>query len=1221
MGLPVVVLLILSSLSFSVPQSVSATLVGENSDNNQVLDNQVLDNVAGAPWKPLLLWPADLAVTDAVVDFVWGAGFNADNHRILIDNDSDLLSPVENVLYGPLGHTHASGTLAGGTYYWAVIAVNEAGESRSLTRSFVVRENAALDNQVPDAPWKPLLLWPADLAVTGAVVDFVWVVGFNADNHRILIDNDSDLLSPVENVLYGPLGHTHASGTLAGGTYYWAVIAVNEAGESRSLTRSFTILDNKVLDNQFTEKPVIVGFRDKPDRVLMQELGGDILEEWSRIPAIVCSLPGKGIDALMENPNIAYIQLDKEIHLVEPLTDAMIPVMVGFRGEPDPALIRELGGVITYEYTIIPTIACLLPAEAILVLQKNPKITHVELDGEIHAEQQTIPWGVERIGAPQVWTTGNKGTGVKIAILDSGIDYYHEDLDANYKGGYDFCDNDTDPMDDNGHGTHVAGIIAAENNPAENMIGVAPEAHIYAVKVLYQSGDWGGPKGGENELVAGIEWAIKKGMQVINMSLGTDIDSTDIANICDKAYDEGIVLVAASGSTGGEVLYPAAYDSVIAVGAIDSNNLIWGSSNRGPELSVVAPGVDIRSTYIEFPSPPIMEHTYATRSGTSMAVPHVTGTVALILGEAAYTPAEVRDILQETAVDLGPAGWDSAYGYGRIDAHVATTTPGFIIRVVPDSGEITGGESVTATVSVSPIAGFTADNVALQVPESDLPLGATASFDPPSGTLTEDGFTSTLTIETAPIIQSGEHKITIKGEGGGLTRICTYTLTVVDPDFAVSVSPESGSVVRGNSATATVTVSGSSSGTVSLSLNNTGSTIWYYKVTYNGYEGYFWSGTWYGETYSEGPVFYAYQGMSASLSAASGTPPFTSTLTISTTSSTPAGSYPITITGSKGEMTCKCTYTLTVIDFSVSVSPTSESVNAGSSTSATVTITSINGFSSTVSLSASGLPSTRTCGRTYFTTLYCGCPYFATLYCGYTYFTDYYGACGSTSFTDYYRTCGSTSFTDYYRTCNSASFTNLYGYIWICNRCGAAYYSRPSRCTASVFSYRKCKSCGATYYSKVSSCTRQLFSYRKCKSCGAKYYSKVSSCTAQLFSYRICKRCGAIYYSQVSSCTRVTGYECCSCGTTYSPKPSNCTKVTGYWCDSCGATYSSKPSSCTTQVPTGASISFSPSSGTPSFSSTMAISTSSTPAGTYTITITGTGGGATRTCTYTLTVT
>ena len=142
--------------------------------------------------------------------------------------------------------------------------------------------------------------------------------------------------------------------------------------------------ENGALDNQSAKKLVVVGFRDEPDPVLIQELGGDILEEWIRIPAIVCSLSEKAIDALKKNPNIAYMQLDKEIHLVEPITDAMIPVMVGFRDEPDPVLIQELGGVITYEYTIIPTIACSLPAEAILVLQKNPKITHIELDGEIY---------------------------------------------------------------------------------------------------------------------------------------------------------------------------------------------------------------------------------------------------------------------------------------------------------------------------------------------------------------------------------------------------------------------------------------------------------------------------------------------------------------------------------------------------------------------------------------------------------------------------------------------------------------------------------------------------------------------------------------------------------------------------------------------------------------------------------------------------------------------
>ena len=149
-------MLISSSFSLLTPENISATLIGENSDNeildNQVLDNQVLvlDKVLDieGPRRPLLLWPVDLAETGVVVDFVWVVGFNAENHRILIDSDPDLLSPVENVLYGPLDNIHTSGTLAEGTYYWAVIAINEAGENQSLTRSFTVLDNDGLDNQV-----------------------------------------------------------------------------------------------------------------------------------------------------------------------------------------------------------------------------------------------------------------------------------------------------------------------------------------------------------------------------------------------------------------------------------------------------------------------------------------------------------------------------------------------------------------------------------------------------------------------------------------------------------------------------------------------------------------------------------------------------------------------------------------------------------------------------------------------------------------------------------------------------------------------------------------------------------------------------------------------------------------------------------------------------------------------------------------------------------------
>jgi hypothetical protein len=158
-------------------------LVGENSDSNeildnqvldnqvldnQVLDNQVLDNVAGAPGQPQLYLPADLAVTGVVVEFQWAVGAGADNHRILIDNDSDLLSPVENILYGPLANTHTSGTLAEGTYYWAVIAINEAGENQSLTRSFTV-----LDSQDEKMLDTLIILDSSDRASMQRAIDFL----------------------------------------------------------------------------------------------------------------------------------------------------------------------------------------------------------------------------------------------------------------------------------------------------------------------------------------------------------------------------------------------------------------------------------------------------------------------------------------------------------------------------------------------------------------------------------------------------------------------------------------------------------------------------------------------------------------------------------------------------------------------------------------------------------------------------------------------------------------------------------------------------------------------------------------------------------------------------------------------------------------------------------------------------------------------------------------
>jgi subtilisin family serine protease len=248
---------------------------------------------------------------------------------------------------------------------------------------------------------------------------------------------------------------------------------------------------------------------------------------------------------------------------------------------------------------------------------------------------------------------------VKVAVLDTGIDVKHPDLRV--AGGASFVKGSKSYSDDNGHGTHVAGIIAALDNEI-GVVGVAPGAELYAVKVLNKQGS-----GFISWVVAGIEWSISNEMQVISMSLGSTSDSTTLHDVITLAYSRGIVLVAAAGNSGpGEntVEYPAKYGEVIAVGATDADDNVASWSSRGSELELAAPGVSIYSTY--------KGGTYATLSGTSMACPHVTGTVALILQKnPCLTPNEVRGILRGSAENLGSEGWDSTYRYGLVNAFEA----------------------------------------------------------------------------------------------------------------------------------------------------------------------------------------------------------------------------------------------------------------------------------------------------------------------------------------------------------------------------------------------------------------------------------------------------------------------------------------------------------------------------------------------------------------------
>jgi len=289
-------------------------------------------------------------------------------------------------------------------------------------------------------------------------------------------------------------------------------------------------------------------------------------------------------------------------------------------------------------------------------------------------------WGIEQIKAPGAWNMETGTKSVVIAILDTGVDYAHDDLAGNMWNdgsghyGYDFVNGDNDPDDDNSgsHGTHCAGIAAAVTNNGVGIAGVSWESEIMAVKVLDQNGE-----GDVKWVYNGIYYAADHKAKIISMSLGAEYGSPPIETwreAVNYAYSNGCLLVAASGNDNQSyVAYPAAYDNVIAVGASDSNDNRCNFSNYGRELDVVAPGVNILSTVRTGMG--LVGDNYDYDEGTSMATPFVAGLAALIWSHNPdLTNLDVRDIIRSSADDIGSEGWDIYTGYGRIDAEQALAT-------------------------------------------------------------------------------------------------------------------------------------------------------------------------------------------------------------------------------------------------------------------------------------------------------------------------------------------------------------------------------------------------------------------------------------------------------------------------------------------------------------------------------------------------------------------
>lgn len=370
-------------------------------------------------------------------------------------------------------------------------------------------------------------------------------------------------------------------------------------------------------------------------------------------------------------------------------------VIIGFNRTPanhEHNLVYGAKGRIHRTHRHIRAISAELPEEEIARLKQDPSVAYVVDNIKFTLIRPVEPlsapspeyvdsWGVLRIGSNVAASRGYKGAGIKVAIVDSGIDYNHPDLKDNYRGGYDFVNNTTDPIDDDfqSHGTHVAGIIAARDN-GTGVVGVAPEASLYAVKVFSATAG-----GDMDTVVAGIEWAIDNKMDVINLSIGYSGDIYSVypdyfkplKDVCDQAYQAGIVLVAAAGNDNREIVsVPAAFDSVIAVAATDQKDqraifTTVAASSYGTKVELAAPGTSIKST--------VSGGGYAFLSGTSQASPHVAGAAAVILSSGiadangnGSRADEVRARLDATAKDLGDPGRDKYFGWGLVDLSAAT---------------------------------------------------------------------------------------------------------------------------------------------------------------------------------------------------------------------------------------------------------------------------------------------------------------------------------------------------------------------------------------------------------------------------------------------------------------------------------------------------------------------------------------------------------------------
>ncbi len=485
------------------------------------------------------------------------------------------------------------------------------------------------------------------------------------------------------------------------------------------------------------------------------------------------------------------------------------PVVGSNRPQTLAEVIRSAGGQVDHSYHLLPVVLATMSDETLDSIRSRPEIAYVERDRRVHATAQETPWNIGRIGADRVWAAEygcTSGAGIDVAILDTGIDADHPDLSV--AGGINCTGNilkdgstrRADWTDKEGHGTHCAGIVAALNNSL-GVVGVAPQVRLWAVKVLADD-----RSGYVSDVIQGLEWCVDNGIEIVSMSFAGEF-SQALGEACDAACEAGLLLVAASGNDGVAVGYPAAYDSVIAVSAVDAADRLAAFSSVGPAVELTAPGVDIRSTY--------RDGGYASFSGTSMACPHVAGVAALVWASpslAIHSAAGVRARLRATAEKL-PSLSAAQVGYGLVQAEKAALPPAVVDLAVTEirvADLVVRGDSIDVMATVENVGNR---NCAAGVTVTLVRKGAGAAIGTKKTTESLSpgaSVTLTYTWDTTDV-PAGVQTLTARhdmADDDATNDRKSVSVTVRAPivDIAVTAVTGPASVTKGNSAQIVVAV-------------------------------------------------------------------------------------------------------------------------------------------------------------------------------------------------------------------------------------------------------------------------------------------------------------------------------------------------------------------------------------------------------------------------------